>query len=971
MHSAYSQNTIIMGETASYNSIQEAVDYFYDPGGPQDNNNLDNPDGNFEKNLDVIMTLKHSMNNNFVLYVYFDNFVMGIGDTLWIYDGSNTTANLIGVYNLVNSPGEIYASGAALTFRFKSDNVDDLGLSSGWIARVNAYQQVQSTFKFGVDQGTNYTCNAKFTDSGGENGNIANNNENTNGMSYVTFYSPAESHIKCEFTKFDCNGTMKIYDGPYIPGFPDMNGRLIGQFRKGTNGTLQNNQLPPTLFSSSHQLSFVYIGETNDKNKQGWEATITCVPELFEPSDGSPCPSVSNIPGGAYSEYSADETETMQVIDFDCSKPVILLEAKLVASGRYSNDYTFTPISEDLIQNGGARMFDYTAGVPIVMPSGNTDDVWLSEQNLPFKFNFFGNTYQKVYPSANGLMSFDQHGFGEACGYSYPAPPQSPPYTNTPYKFANSIYGVYEDIDPNNSHCPHNGTIKYGVVGSYPCRAFIFNYNNIGVYGNGSNPNKYNTYQMVFYEGTNIVDIFIKKRECCGTAYSNGEGIVGLQNKTSSQILIAPNRGMTNWTVIPPNSEGWRFTPITPLDEYGELTWYKNSVSEENIISHDPMAKNRKITVSPSETMMVISEYKYTNAANDPIVVYDTTLIKVNIPNITTSSSSGAENICPGEECSIKVTYDNTEYPNIVPQHYLWSTSENDTLEEVIVTPEESTMYYVTLTLNNNCVITDSVKVIVTELALPQITATDTILCDGESTTLIATHPTSNSFKWNNGATTPSITVTPHQTTFYKVEATMEGSCIVSDTLTIIVNPLPQPSFMATPTEIFVENGIGTVTCTDLSPDLYSLVWDFGDINSAVNIVKDLPTATHDYIRSGFYTITLTAKDDNGCSDSVKTRVSVTVPYFFYIPNALMPEGSGSNKTFAPKGEGVDPNNYSMQIYDRNGMIIFSTTNPYDSWDGKNKTGKLCPEGVYVYIIRLINLNGEEKEYTGTVTLVR
>ena len=128
---------------------------------------------------------------------------------------------------------------------------------------------------------------------------------------------------------------------------------------------------------------------------------------------------------------------------------------------------------------------------------------------------------------------------------------------------------------------------------------------------------------------------------------------------------------------------------------------------------------------------------------------------------------------------------------------------------------------------------------------------------------------------------------------------------------------------------------------------------------------------THDYTHSGYYTITLTATDSAGCVDSVKTRVSVEVPYFFYIPNAFSPDGDGVNETFAPSGEGVDPDHYSMQIFDRAGMLIYSTHNPYDYWDGRNKYGQMCPEGVYIFIIRLVNLKGDDKEYTGSVTLVK
>ena len=196
-------------------------------------------------------------------------------------------------------------------------------------------------------------------------------------------------------------------------------------------------------------------------------------------------------------------------------------------------------------------------------------------------------------------------------------------------------------------------------------------------------------------------------------------------------------------------------------------------------------------------------------------------------------------------------------------------------------------------------------------------------------------------------------------TTTYTVTAVMTGNCQVTDTFTVTVMPLPTPSFTANPTEIYVENGIGSVNCSSTSSGDYHLMWNFGDIFSNVNIVENVEELTHDYTHSGYYTITLTATDTFGCVDSIKVRVSVEVPYFFYIPNAFSPDGDGINETFAPQGQGVDPDHYQMQIFDRSGMLVFSTRNPYDYWDGRNKHGQMCPEGVYVYLIRLVNLNSD------------
>ena len=66
------------------------------------------------------------------LSLIFSSFNLEAGyDSLWIFDGSDTLAPLIGGYSGTNSPDTIFASGSSLTIKFHSDNATT---SSGWEA---------------------------------------------------------------------------------------------------------------------------------------------------------------------------------------------------------------------------------------------------------------------------------------------------------------------------------------------------------------------------------------------------------------------------------------------------------------------------------------------------------------------------------------------------------------------------------------------------------------------------------------------------------------------------------------------------------------------------------------------------------------------------------------------------------------------------------------------------------------------
>ncbi|NCC18486.1 MAG: hypothetical protein EOM29_06050, partial [Bacteroidia bacterium] len=53
-----------------------------------------------------------------------------------------------------------------------------------------------------------------------------------------------------------------------------------------------------------------------------------------------------------------------------------------------------------------------------------------------------------------------------------------------------------------------------------------------------------------------------------------------------------------------------------------------------------------------------------------------------------------------------------------------------------------------------------------------------------------------------------------------------------------------------------------------------------------------------------------------------------------------------------------------------NGNLVFTSKDINYGWNGQYK-GKLCEQGAYVYIVKFINLNGEQFVQKGTVNLIR
>ena len=130
--------------------------------------------------------------------------------------------------------------------------------------------------------------------------------------------------------------------------------------------------------------------------------------------------------------------------------------------------------------------------------------------------------------------------------------------------------------------------------------------------------------------------------------------------------------------------------------------------------------------------------------------------------------------------------------------------------------------------------------------------------------------------------------------------------------------------------------------------------WDFGNGDTSTDRVPK-----YTYPESGVYDIFYRMEDLNGCADSTKLEQAVLVKAegFITFPNAFIPNKSMSNggtfsleernhDVFYPVSQGVVE--YSLQIFNRWGEEIFSTTDVNVGWDGY-LDGKLCPTGAYVY----------------------
>lgn len=92
-----------------------------------------------------------------------------------------------------------------------------------------------------------------------------------------------------------------------------------------------------------------------------------------------------------------------------------------------------------------------------------------------------------------------------------------------------------------------------------------------------------------------------------------------------------------------------------------------------------------------------------------------------------------------------------------------------------------------------------------------------------------------------------------------------------------------------------------------------------------------------------------------------------TVRSQLFVPNAFTPL-SDKNNLFKPAQ--ADVSDYRMNIYNRQGVLVFDSEDITHGWDGRSK-GEVCPSGTYVYVISFRDTEGKPHTQKGTLMLLK
>ncbi len=312
----------------------------------------------------------------------------------------------------------------------------------------------------------------------------------------------------------------------------------------------------------------------------------------------------------------------------------------------------------------------------------NQDDRWSVVENLPFDFCYFENIEVQFQVGSNGVIRFDVDPNDTTNGWSFT---ENLPNNSNPTLGEANVFTPGHDIDPSVSTTEEIG---YEVLGTFPNRVLVVAYFEVPMFSGACN-NLLATQMVVFYEFSNVIEVYMQDKPVCPT-WNSGNAALGIQNNDGNIAFVPPGRNTSDspWTA---NNEAWRFSPAG-VETY-VFEWID---SGGNFISNNP-----SIEVCPVGTEVYTARVTYTNCNGEVVVLTDDV-------EVTSSASfsvdlGGDQVLCDTPSYDLTATLDGIDPADAT---FLWSTGE--TTQTITVTTTD--IYSVDVT-GDGCTISDSVSI--------------------------------------------------------------------------------------------------------------------------------------------------------------------------------------------------------------------------------------------------------------------
>lgn len=612
--------------------------------------------------------------------------------------------------------------------------------------------------------------------------------------------------------------------------------------------------------------------------------------------------------GNCFSQITAHPDTTI------CSGETVTLYADLVDI--CTDCYTYKEIPYALEPIGGTSF-------------SMVDDTHTGPYEIGFTFCFFGEEYTEFYLASNGWISFPEPTSAMDVNWTPDGPiPDASADVPRP-----AIFSPWTDW--------HTGLctdcLHYEVIGTAPYRKCVITWEEVPLF---SCTDFEGTFQIVLQETTNFIENHFQSVDICPT-WDLGIATQGVQNTAGDFAYAVEGRNAEAWSA---ENESWRWFT-------SEIKWYEGSTLIDSGATTD---------VSPEVT----TTYTVVQTLCDGTIYTDD--VTITVANSLTATVTTTNVSCGGAgDGSASITVTGTGGPF----SYEWSSGETDVTS---VSGLDGGDYFVTVTSSDGCVKIYSFTI--EEAPELELTTADVIdatcfgYTDGEITVATSGGATPYTYTINGGDPQSSPDFTGLAAGEYTIIVTDDNGC--SKEITVTIDEPAELTIDAGPDVTIPQGASYSIEAIVSIPTsaVSGVSWgppggylDCGGIDPCFTYVVS-PLVSTTYLVS--------VSDLNGCSASDYITVNVEFIPEVFFPNAFTPNGDAINDFFNAFGYNVT--NYELNIYDRWGELVFTTTDMTYSmgWDGKIN-GEDAEVGAYVYQVSASFNTGDLFTSGGGFTLVR
>ncbi len=461
--------------------------------------------------------------------------------------------------------------------------------------------------------------------------------------------------------------------------------------------------------------------------------------------------------------------------------------------------------------------------------------------------------------------------------------------------------------------------------------------------------------------------------------WSNGTPTQDLLNINGGiyTVTVTDASGCTQSNGITVNEPSKLIVSITPvqyicMSQPAYLTLTATGGTPPYTFYWNGQPSNATIAVYPTTDTYYSGYVVDANGCTSPIL-HTSVLVA---PPVQVTLSANTNHVCPGDPVMLTTVIEG----GVGPPYIIYNQEGTVVIPPIYIYPQYTNFY--TVRVEDACGTWDTSGVYIYVWSLPPADAlADTLQgCVPLTVHFIEVNPDSGqSYIWNFGdqsnlslAKNPVHTYTSAGTYDVTLTVTSIHGCKTIKTYNDMVTVWPNPNARFTWFPDYVTEVEPVTNFTNLSTGALWYEWIYGDGDSS-----SVVNPSHRYPGAGNYNVMLIAVSNKGCRDTAIAPLKILEQFTFYAPTAFSPDGDRNNDSFYIMAHGILEEEFTLEVYDRWGEIIWSTTKYSrdnecsEKWDGRAKNHNIAPIGTYSWRAIFKDDFYKKHEKVGAITIIK